>query len=231
MRGIDVSAHNGDVNMKAVKDAGYDFVIIRAGYGKYRSQKDQKFEANYLNAVKAGLHVGAYWYSYATTGDEALEEAKVFAEVVQNKIFDMPLFLDIEEAKAFGRATEIVHAFCGYMESKNFYVGIYSSKSPLETYMPGLTGTYCGWVAQWADKCTYKYPYKLWQKSEKGRVTGVNGYVDLDECYDDQLPITIQSGGYNGYPKGGESEKSDVHTVEVYIDGKKVFEETIPKGK
>ena len=231
MRGIDVSIHNGDVNMQAVKDAGYDFVIIRAGYGKFKSQKDQKFEANYLNAVKAGLHVGAYWYSYATTGDEALEEAKVFAEVVQNKIFDMPLFLDIEESKSFGRATEIVKAFCSYMESQGYYVGVYSSKSPLETYMPGITEKYCGWVAQWADKCTYKYPYKFWQKSEKGRVTGINGYVDLDECYDDHLPITIQTGGFNGYPKGGDTEKPKTHTVEVYIDGEKVFEYTVPKGK
>ena len=94
--------------------------------------------------------------------------------------------------------------------------------------MPKVTEKYCGWVAQWADKCTFNGPYVLWQKSEKGRVTGVNGYVDLDECYDDKLPITIQSGGFNGYPKGFEPEKPHAHTVEVYIDGTKVFEETIP---
>lgn len=231
MRGIDVSVHNGDVDMKAVKKAGYDFVIIRAGYGKYKSQKDPKFECNYLNAVKAGLHVGAYWYSYASTASEALEEAKVFAEVVQNKIFDMPVFLDIEEAKSFGRAPEIVVAFCDYMESKGYYVGIYASKSPLETYMPKVTEKYCGWVAQWGDKCTYKGPYVLWQKSEKGRVTGVNGYVDLDECNDDQLPLKIQVGGFNGYPKGDGTPQQKTHTVEVYIDGEKVFEGTVPEGK
>lgn len=231
MRGIDVSVHNGDVDMQAVKNAGYDFVIIRAGYGKYKSQKDPKFECNYLNAVKAGLHVGAYWYSYASTASEALEEAKVFAEVVQRKIFDMPVFLDIEESKSFGRATEIVEAFCSYMESQGYYVGVYSSKSPLETYMPGVTDKYCGWVAQWADKCTYKGKYVIWQKSEKGRVTGVNGYVDLDECYDDQLPITIQSGGFNGYPKDSNPEKPQTHTFEVYYDGVKVFEYTVPEGK
>lgn len=230
MRGIDVSVHNGDVNMQAVKDAGYDFCIIRAGYGKFKNQKDQKFEANYLNAVKAGLHVGAYWYSYATTAKEALEEAKVFAEVVQNKIFDMPLFLDIEEGDSFARAKEIAETFLGYLESQGFYVGIYSSKSPLETYMPGITKKYCGWVAQWADKCTFNGPYVFWQKSEKGRVTGINGYVDLDECYDDKLPITIQVGGFNGYPKGDNTPKQDAHTVQVFIDGIEVYKGTVPAG-
>ena len=229
MRGSDVSVHNGDVDMQCVKDAGYDFVIIRAGYGKYASQKDQKFEANYLNAVRAGLHVGAYWYSYATTAKEALEEAKVFAEVIRNKIYDMPIYLDLEESKSLANAMEVANAFLTYMESLGYYVGIYSSKSMLETYMPGITSKYSGWVAQWADKCTYSGQYAMWQKSEKGRVTGVNGYVDLDECLDDKLPITIQTGGYNGYPKGFDPSGEHGHKIEVYIDGTKVFEKSIPR--
>lgn len=61
-------------------------------------------------------------------------------------------------------------------------------------------------------------------------MTGINGYVDLDECYDDKLPITIQVGGYNGYPKGDGTPKQETHKLEVFLDGEKIFEETIPKG-
>ena len=47
MKGIDVSVHNGDIDWQKVKADGIDFAIIRAGYGKLESQKDQKFEQNY----------------------------------------------------------------------------------------------------------------------------------------------------------------------------------------
>ena len=58
-KGIDVSVHNGAIDFKKVKAAGYDFVILRAGYGRDMSQKDETFERNYKNAKAAGLQVGA----------------------------------------------------------------------------------------------------------------------------------------------------------------------------
>jgi len=70
-KGIDVSVWQGDIDFAKVKANGIDFVIIRAGYGKLASQKDKCFEQNYSRAKAAGLHVGAYWYSYAQSADEA----------------------------------------------------------------------------------------------------------------------------------------------------------------
>ena len=63
--GIDVSRHQGVIDWNKVKQSGVDFAMIRAGYGKYESQKDPNFEVNYQNARKAGIKVGAYYYSYA----------------------------------------------------------------------------------------------------------------------------------------------------------------------
>ena len=57
---IDVSTWQGSIDFKKVKSAGYDYVIIRAGYGKEKSQKDNMFETNYKKAKSAGLKVGAY---------------------------------------------------------------------------------------------------------------------------------------------------------------------------
>ena len=73
--GIDVSQWQGDINWSAVKT---DFVILRAGYGREKSQVDTKFEQNYNGAKAAGIPVGAYWYSYAMTPDEARIEAQAF---------------------------------------------------------------------------------------------------------------------------------------------------------
>ena len=71
--GIDVSYHQGMIAWSKVKT---DFAILRAGFGRYAYQKDPKFESNYAGAKAAGMPVGAYWYSYAKSAEEAREEAK-----------------------------------------------------------------------------------------------------------------------------------------------------------
>ena len=62
-KGIDVSQYQQNVDFKKVKAAGIDYVIIRAGFGKYANQKDPCFESHYKAAKAAGLKVGVYWYS------------------------------------------------------------------------------------------------------------------------------------------------------------------------
>jgi hypothetical protein len=72
-------------------------VVIRAGYGNQISQKDEKFEEYYKNAKANGLKVGAYWYSYARTSEEAIKEVRAFIYVIADKQFDMPIVFDIEQ--------------------------------------------------------------------------------------------------------------------------------------
>ena len=73
---IDVSEWNGDINFSKVKSAGITCVILRAGYGKDPNQEDNKFNEYYRQAKAAGLNVGAYWYSYATSVDAAKAEVR-----------------------------------------------------------------------------------------------------------------------------------------------------------
>lgn len=63
--GIDVSKHQGFIDWAKVKADKTGFAIIRAGYGKEISQKDEKFESNYDGCKKHGIPCGCYWYSYA----------------------------------------------------------------------------------------------------------------------------------------------------------------------
>jgi GH25 family lysozyme M1 (1,4-beta-N-acetylmuramidase) len=123
-RGIDVSKWNGSIDFTKVKNSGYDFVIIRAGYGKVASQKDENFETNYKNAKSAGLNVGAYWYSYATTTNEAKVEAKLFIECLKGKSFEYPVYVDIEEQKTLKagktNVTNIINAFCLELENAGY---------------------------------------------------------------------------------------------------------------
>ena len=101
IKGIDVSSWQGIVDYKKVKAGDIDFVIIRAGFGRETSQKDNCFEQNYSAAKAAGLDVGAYWYSYADSAEDAVREAKACMEVIKGKKFEYPIYFDLEEQSQF----------------------------------------------------------------------------------------------------------------------------------
>ena len=204
-KGIDVSKYQKNVDYDKVKKSGIDFVIIRAGYGKYISQKDSEFEKHYKNAKAAGLKVGAYWYSYASTVDEAKQEAKICLQAIKGKTFEYPIYFDLEEQDQFAKGKSfcdsIVKAFCNELEKAGYWAGLYISRSPLQTHISSdVAKRYALWIAEYDDKCNYNGDYGIWQYSSKGKVAGVSGNVDCDYCYID-YPSAIKKAGKNGFKK------------------------------
>lgn len=242
MKGIDVSVHNGDIDWGKVKTDGIDFAILRAGYGKLASQKDQKFEQNYKNAKAVNLPVGAYWYSYAMNENEARQEADVFLSVIKGKQFEMPVYFDLEEKKQFDLGKEkvsaIMRAFLEKVESAGYFTGLYGSASPLFTHTADdIKSHYTIWLAHWVDRTNYSGAYAVWQYSEKGKVDGISGNVDLDICYKD-FPIIIKGKGLNGWGKAANptpvpdpepTADSKTATVTVQI-GNETYKGTIVKA-
>ena len=228
MKGIDVSVHNGNIDWNKVKADGIEFAILRAGFGRLEKQRDEKFEQNYAGAKAAGIPVGAYWYSYAMDEDEARLEADVFLKVIKGKQFEMPVYFDLEEKKQFDLGKEkvsaIMRAFLERVESAGYFTGLYGSASSLTTHTADDIKThYTIWLAHWVDKTNYSGAYGIWQYSEKGKVDGINGNVDLDICYKD-FPTIIKGKGLNGYGKELNSlapATEDGISVEVTVDGKK----------
>lgn len=222
MKGIDVSKWNGSVDFKKVKASGLDFVIIRAGYGKEVSQKDPYFEENYKKAKAAGLHVGAYWYSYADSVSAAKQEAQACFNVLQGKQFDFPIYYDVEEKKQFDKGKNfidsIITVFCNSLEAAGYYTGIYMSASPLKTHVSeSVRKRFTVWVAQYNKTCTYKDPYCIWQYSSKGKIAGHKCDFDMNECYVD-FAETITKGGFNGYTRNGLLSIDEV--ARQVLDGK-----------
>ncbi len=229
MKGIDVSVHNGDIDWGKVKAAGIDFAILRAGYGKLAKQKDAKFEDNYKGAKDAGIPVGAYWYSYAATPEEAKQEAEVCVSILKGKQFEFPIFFDQEEKTTLdtGKAncSAMIRAFCDVLEANGYWVGLYTSRSCLSTHIEDDIKTrYALWAAEWSDKLRYDGPVGIWQHSEKGKVDGISGNVDLDIGYKD-YPTMVKAKGLNGYGKAPDptpapdAPKDNAVTVTVQIGG------------
>jgi len=208
-KGIDVSVHNGTVDFTKVKNSGYDFVMIRTGYGdikSYPKQKDKRFEANYKNAVSAGLHVGAYHYMYATTESGAKREAEGFLTTIKGKTFDYPVALDIEESKQYklSAATlgKVIEAFIETVENAGYYCMLYSYEAFLKKVPSSTRSKYAIWCANTSR--TPSIEYKIHQYSFTGKVNGVNGSVDLDKT-DTDFAAIIKNGGFNGYKKSTKS--------------------------
>lgn len=221
MKGIDVSVHNGNIDWQKVKSSGIDFAILRAGYGREISQKDARFEENYRNAKSAGIPVGAYWYSYAMSEDEARLEADVFLSVIKDKQFEFPVYFDVEEKRQFylgkEKVSAIMRAFLERIESAGYFVGLYGSASSLTTHTTDdIKSRYTIWLAHWVEKTNYSGSYALWQYSEKGSVPGINGNVDLDICTTD-FPSIIKANGLNGFGKSPTPEPDNKVNVTVQI--------------
>jgi GH25 family lysozyme M1 (1,4-beta-N-acetylmuramidase) len=208
MKGIDVSRYQRNVDYKKLKAAGVEFVIIQAGFGdiiSYPNQKDVMFESHYNAAKAAGLHVGAYWYSYATTPERAKREAQGFIQTIKGKQFDMPVYMDLEEKSQFttGKAncSAMVKAFCDALEDAGYWSGLYISRSYLQTYITNdVANRYSLWLAEYASKCNYSGTVDIWQYTSSARYNGYNGNLDGDICYKD-YPTLIKNAGKNGYPK------------------------------
>ncbi|MCM1166259.1 MAG: hypothetical protein NC299_01225 [Lachnospiraceae bacterium] len=219
-KGIDVSSWQEDIDFKKVKKSGVKFVIIRAGFGT-RTEPDKYFERNYRGAADAGLHVGAYWYSYAESGAQAHEEARACLDIIKGKKFDFPIFYDLEEQSQFVRGMDfcsnLVRIFCNQLEENDCFAGLYTSRYPLQHYISrDVASRYAVWVAEYNPTLNYRGNYGIWQYSSTGKVDGINGAVDLDYCYVD-YPKIIKAAGLNGYSSGAPVPEKTVKEVALEV--------------
>lgn len=226
-KGIDVSKWQGTINWTAVKAAGIQFALLRAGYGdtiSYPYQKDETFEYNYSQCKKIGLSVGAYWYSYATTPEAARQEAKSCIATLKGKCFEYPIYFDCEEKSIFatGKTNEIGTAFFDEMEKAGYFVGWYIYRAAVQSYLNERSRSrYTMAIAEYGDKLNYSGAYDIWQYSSTGRVSGINTNVDLDYCYTD-FPTIIKQRGKNGYIAAKTGEFI-ANTGDVYIRQGKIY--------
>ncbi len=202
--GVDVSVYQGNIDWNKAKADGIEFAVIRAGYGKYVSQKDKYFDQNMKNAKAAGLPCGVYWFSYALTPEDAIKEADACYEVIKNYKLEYPVSFDMETESQMKLPKEtvaqIIEAFCGRMESYGYYTTLYTYASFLNYKVEDrIFDKYDIWVAHYnTSKPAFNRNYGLWQYSCTGSVWGITGNVDRDYVYLDYERI-IKNAHLNGF--------------------------------
>lgn len=204
-RGIDISAHQGNIDLAALKNQ-IDFVIIRAGYGT-NGTIDTKFKRNADLCRQLGIPVGFYWYSYALDVEGARREALAFINAIEpyKDITRYGAWFDMEDADHYKErhgmpSNETLRKMCGMfckmVEESGFYAGIYASLSWFNNKLTGEeTKHYDRWVAQWPTsggkqtalntKAESRSQYHLWQFTSAGRFSGYNGNLDTNYAYTD----------------------------------------------
>lgn len=200
--GIDISQWQGEPDFSKLKNK-VDFVIIRAGFGKYASQKDASFERNYTECKRLCIPVGAYWFSYADSASDAELEAMACLKVINGKKFEYPIFFDLEGVKQFAQGRSVcdsmVTKFCDTLEKAGYFAGLYISRSPLQNYISSdVAERYALWIAEYGSKLNWSGAVGIWQNSSTGKYAGISGNVDTDICYVD-YPSIIKEKGFNGY--------------------------------
>lgn len=206
-QGADISKYNGNVNMKLAKQNGMDFVILKAGSGY--SGEDSKFQQNYRNAKAAGLNVGAYWYSYAMSVEEAKEEAVRFMKILGKKQFEYPVYLDFEDPSQrkipTKTKTDMAIAFMSILEKNGYYTGLYSSGYWINNqFEKNRLKDYDIWIAHWhvtRPNC-FTPDYGMWQFTNKSKIKGVpdtgEGGVDMNYSYKN-YPKIIKNAKLNNF--------------------------------
>lgn len=216
-KGVDISSSNGSVDMKKIKDAGYDFVMIRCGFGdNIESQDDGQFEANVKKAEKYNMPWGVYIYSYALNNAQAKSEAEHVKRLLKGKKPTLPVAFDMEDADGYkskngamkkSLITDICKTFLSEIKNAGYYPMLYTSLSWIGYYIStDVTDKYDLWVAQWNSTCDYKgNNLGMWQYGgevnylESNSISGV-GTIDKDKCYKD-YPTIIKNGGYNNWKR------------------------------
>ena len=192
MIGIDVSKWQEDIDFKKVKEAGCEFVIIRMGVNTDIDKdisEDTYYRNNIKNAKKAGLKVGVYIYTTATTKEKALEHASWVNKTLNTQKLDFPIVFDWENWDSIVKynvskydITNVYLTFDKQMKKYGYDTMLYSSMNYLNNVWM-FNDSYNVWLAHYTDKTSYEGKYKMWQMASNGKIDGIDHAVDIDVYY------------------------------------------------
>lgn len=188
--GIDVSSWQGNIDFQKVKDAGVEFAFIRVGSKKSASEYfvDSQFINNVKGFNSVGIPVGIYYYSYASSKEEAIKDAKWVLKQIKGYKIELPIVYDWENWSIFDDYHQSFYSTS--MNAKSFldtikkagYDGLlYSSANYLNKVWYDIE--YPVWLAHYSWETNYSGEYTYWQLCSNGKVPGISGNVDINVYY------------------------------------------------
>lgn len=220
--GIDVSDNQGYIDWKKVKAAGVEFAILRSTRGS--GNPDKQLASNIKGCLDNGMPMEFYKYSYAISNSEAKKEALRVVEVLKQYGIEPSeetiIWADIEYNKqlALGKQAvwEIYDNFKEIVLNSGYGIGLYMGKYAYENQFMGSEIDDNLWLARYyASNAVMQFgtipndTYKpvvaagsaskliVWQFTSCGRVSGINGNVDMNIRYTECGNISVEPQYYD----------------------------------
>lgn len=200
LKGVDVSKYQENIDWKKVAADGVEFAIIRLGFRGMGTngtcELDPYFKQNIEGAMAAGIDVGVYFFTQATTEEEAREEAKFVIDNLKGYDIIWPVVFDTEEITSYAAAranklskevrTACTKAFLEEIKAAGYTPMLYANTrwSILNLDLAELSD-YDFWYAYYGDDIYYPYQFSMWQYTSTGTVDGIKGSADLNISFKD----------------------------------------------
>ncbi|MDE6668826.1 MAG: hypothetical protein K2K26_03970 [Muribaculaceae bacterium] len=180
VRGIDVSAHNGMMNLDAAARDGVEFIFIKASEGE--DFRDNNFRLNYDKARHAGLKIGAY--HFFRFDKEGVPQAINLLRAVGSRPLDLGLVIDVEE---FGNAKDVEREVVGrrlrhmvdYLTLLGRRVTFYTNRKGYYDYLVEEFPGFQLWICSF-NSTPISAEWTFWQHNHHGAIKGIKGDVDLN---------------------------------------------------
>ena len=198
-KGIDVSRYQDKIDWEKVASDEVDYAFIRLGIRGYTEGEileDETFQRNIEGALKNDIDVGVYFFTQAMSVEEAEEEAEFVIESIAPYKVTYPVVIDVEAVTSTNarsndlsseERTKYCVAFCEKVKEAGYTPMIYGN---LKTFMLLLDieelEEYDKWFAYYDETYYFPYDFKIWQYTNKGKVSGIKGDVDLNVSFDAQ---------------------------------------------
>ena len=158
---VDLSHHNGTVNLNKAKEDGIVGVIHKASQG--RTNRDPNYKTNRTKAQNAGLLWGAYHFG---TGSDGVQQAQNFLEAVGDPA-NVLLVLDFEPNPTGPSMTlEEARAFVTHVQQETGrFPGLYSGhyiKQLLGTSTDSILAQCWFWLAQYGPTAVVPPNWPTW---------------------------------------------------------------------
>lgn len=195
MKGIDVSAWQGNIDWAKVKNQ-IDFAIIKLGNigDNTKFWDDDRFERNYNECVRLGIPVGVYVYSYTNKISNIEACANETVKYLAGRKLQLPVYIDMEDAEIAvegkDNLTQMIFKFNEIIEKAGYWAGVYANRNWFDNYLnkEEVKKRFTTWIAHYGtSQDKYKGEYDIMQYTSSGSIDGINGNVDMNNMYRDLI--------------------------------------------
>lgn len=197
-KGIDVSRYQEKIEWDKVANDGVEYAFIRLGIRGYTEgdiKEDDTFAYNIKGALNNNIAAGVYFFTQATSEEEAKEEAEFVLDTLEPYDITYPVVIDVEAVSNKNARTKNLTkeertkyciTFCETIKQAGYTPMIYGN---LKTFMLMLDieqlEEYDKWFAYYDDEFYFPYQFKVWQYTDSGSIDGIKGDVDMNISFED----------------------------------------------